>query len=72
MINIFESSKEFSLSFFQDGLFIKMNKKMENISSVGSSGTDKKAEIGRKYTYFRDGSSYLIEEFIETEPTMHI
>lgn len=28
--------------------------------SVGASGADKKIELGRKYTYFRDGSNYHI------------
>jgi hypothetical protein len=50
-VNIFESAKEFSLSFFQDGLFIKINKELDRVESVGAAGVNKRMEINRKYTY---------------------
>lgn len=43
-----------------------MAKSKDRILSCGFVGTEKKVEIGRKYSYYRDEASCVIEEFIET------
>ncbi len=49
-----------------------MSKKIDRIINVGFTDIDKKYEIGRKYSYFQDETKWVIEEFIETQPSIYI
>lgn len=53
LISICENSKEFSFSFYCEGIFAKLKKENDCLLAVGSTGADKKVEIMRKYSYFQ-------------------
>jgi hypothetical protein len=61
LLNILESPKEFGLSFWEGGLYLKMDNQTEKVNTMGALGKGKRVEVGRKYTYFRGRGSYEVE-----------